>query len=103
MNKARQILQLAVTPAFIALAAVNYAQPSPLCWVPGPYGFLSSMWFMCTMMALAHSGPWLSAAGKLVSRAPDRRAPSLAEPPLALNFYDRPTRNLGTTRVTQKP
>jgi len=68
MHRVRYLFSFAVTPGFLALAAVNFLQPSPLCTVPGPYGFLSSMWFMCLAMALAHSGPWLNFASRSLSR-----------------------------------
>lgn len=74
MHRVRYLLSFAVTPGFVALAAVNFVQPSPLCTVPGSYGFLSSMWFMCLAMAFAHCGPWLSFASRSLSRKP-RSAP----------------------------
>lgn len=66
MNHARRILQLAAMPVFLALAVISYVQPSPICTVPGPYGFLTSMWFMFSVMAVTHSGEWLPLVAKLV-------------------------------------
>jgi hypothetical protein len=68
MLRLRYVLSFAVTPAFTMLAAANYLQPSPLCTVTGAYGFLSSMWFMCLAMAVAHAGPWLTLAGRSLSQ-----------------------------------
>jgi hypothetical protein len=101
MYKARQILQLATTPAFVTLAAVNYAQPSPLCWLPGPYGFLSSMWFMSLMMALAHSGPWLTALAKFTSKPAGRSRPPVSETAV-LTFRDRSNRDAAASRVARE-
>ncbi|MGO9460194.1 MAG: hypothetical protein ACLPWS_15315 [Rhodomicrobium sp.] len=65
MDTSRRMLQLAAMPVFLMLAVVNYGQPSPLCTVPGPYGFLTSMWFMYLVMAVAHSVFWFPILGRL--------------------------------------
>ncbi len=70
MYLARRALHLAAMPVFLVLAAVSYAQPSPLCTVPGPYGFLTSMWFMYAVMAVAHCGAWLGVVERLLSKRP---------------------------------
>ena len=77
MHTLRRILQLAAMPVFLMLAGVAYSQPSPLCTVPGPYGFLTSMWFMYLVMAVAHSAVWFPLAEKLVSA---KRRTSLRQP-----------------------
>jgi hypothetical protein len=88
MYYAGRTLQLAAMPVFLALAAVSYLQPSPLCTVPGPYGFLTGMWFMYVVMAAAHAAPWLPLAARLLSKSKqaalpplDCCAPPLTEPP----------------------
>ena len=88
MYHARWIVQLAAMPAFLALAAVSYLAPSPMCTVPGPYGFLTGMWFMYLVMGAAHSAAWFPVAAKLLSKSPssalqplDCCAPLLPETP----------------------
>jgi hypothetical protein len=64
------MLNYVVTPAFLALAYINYVQSPPMCTVPGEWGFLSSMWLMYLLMGLAHCPPWLTLAKeRLFSRA----------------------------------
>jgi hypothetical protein len=64
------MLNYSVTPAFLALAYINYVQAPPMCTVPGDWGFLSSMWLMYLLMGLAHCPPWLALAKeRLFSRA----------------------------------
>lgn len=58
------MLQFAVGPVFLILSFITYLQPSPLCIVPGPWGFLSSMWLMYLVMALAHGAPWFTLFSK---------------------------------------
>jgi hypothetical protein len=67
------MLQFAVGPVFLILSCVNYFQPSPMCFVPGNWGFLSSMWLMYLVMALAHSTPWFT----LLSKASTQRVESI--------------------------
>jgi succinate-acetate transporter protein len=61
------IMHFIITFIFLVLAVVNYVQPSPLCSVPGTFGFLSSMWFMYLIMAVAHLCLWLTIAPKTPS------------------------------------
>jgi len=77
MYNARRTLQLAVMPGFLALAGINYIQPSPMCEVPGPYAFLTSMWFMSLAMAVAHSGDWFPLMARLHSKSPSSALQSL--------------------------
>jgi hypothetical protein len=64
------MLNYLVSPVFFALAVINYVQEPPMCTVPGDWGFLSSMWLMYLVMAIAHCPPWLSLAKeRLLSRA----------------------------------
>jgi hypothetical protein len=60
-------MHVIVSLVFLAMAYFNYLQPSPLCTVPGPLGFLSSMWFMYVLMAFAHGGVWLALLRKGIS------------------------------------
>ena len=77
MNQARWAIQLAAMPAFLALATVSYLQPSPICMIPGPYGFLTSMWFMYVVMAAAHSYAWFPLLGRFLSKSPAKALPQL--------------------------
>jgi hypothetical protein len=72
MHHARWIVQLAAMPAFMALAAISFFAPSPICTIPGPVGFLTSMWFMYLVMAAAHSGAWFPLVAKLLSKNPSQ-------------------------------
>ena len=58
------MLQFVVGPVFLILSYITYVQPSPMCIVPGDWGFLSSMWLMYLVMALAHSTPWFTLFSK---------------------------------------
>ncbi len=77
-------------PVFFTLAAVSYWQPAPICTVPGPYGFLTSMWFMYAVMAAAHSGPWFPVIARLRSKSHATTVQSL-EPCCMPSTSDTPT------------
>ena len=77
MNFARWAIQLGAMPAFLALGIVSYLAPSPMCTVPGPYGFLTSMWFMYLVMAAAHSYAWFPLAARLLSKSPSKALPQI--------------------------
>ncbi len=64
-------------PVFLALAVISFVQPSPLCTVPGPYGFLTGMGFMYVVMAVAHSPAWFPAIAKLLGRSPSKPMPPM--------------------------
>jgi hypothetical protein len=88
MHHARRTLQLAATPAFLALAIVSLVLPSPICTIPGPYGYLTSMWFMYLVMGAVHAPAWFPLAVRLLpgvraSALPalDCCAPSVQEMP----------------------
>jgi hypothetical protein len=77
MYHAGRMLQFAAMPVFLALAALSYLAPSPICTVPGPYGFLTGMWFMYVVMAAAHSPAWFPLAAKLLAKSPSEALPPL--------------------------
>jgi hypothetical protein len=77
MNFARWAIQLVAMPVFFALGVVSYLQPSPMCTVPGPYGFLTGMWFMYLVMGVAHSGAWLPLIAKILSKSSAKTSPQL--------------------------
>lgn len=53
------MLKLIATPLFLALAMVNYQEGVSLCVLPGPFGFLGTMWFMYLAMAVVHIDGWV--------------------------------------------
>jgi heme A synthase len=73
-------MHMMATLVFLALAYYNYLAPSPLCTVPGPLGFLSSMWFMYVLMAVIHTGMWLTQMRKGESCGCGEPAASEASP-----------------------
>ncbi len=70
-------IQLAAMPVFLALAVVSFIQPSPLCTIPGPYGFLTGMGFMYLVMAIAHSPAWFPVVAKLLPGSSSKPLPPL--------------------------
>ncbi len=99
MYHARRTLQLAVMPGFLALAAIDYFQPSPICTIPGPYGSLTSMWFMSLAMAAAHSGDWFPVIARLLSKSPSSDRP--LEPCCAPALQEKPKQQ--EQRASQTP
>jgi len=91
MFHARRMLQLAAMPAFLALAVISYVQPSPICTIPGPYGFLTSMWFMYLVMGVTHSGAWFPLEHKVLSKSASSPLQSL-EPCCAPQVQEKPKR-----------
>jgi hypothetical protein len=77
MYHVRLAIQLAAMPVFLALAVASFLQPSPMCTIPGPYGFLTGMWFMYLLMAVAHSPAWFPVAARLLSKSPSKALPPL--------------------------
>lgn len=57
-------IRLALAPLFLFMAYITYLLPPPICTVEGPLGFLSSMWLMYALMALAHCGSWFELFGR---------------------------------------
>ncbi len=100
MYHARRTLQLAVMPGFLALAAINFFLPSPMCTVPGPYGFLTSMWLMFLAMAVAHSGDWFPLIAGLLSNSPSSAQHSLG-PCCAPLLQDSPKRQEQRTQTAR--
>lgn len=47
------------TPLFLVLAAFNYQEAVYLCVIPGPLGFMGTMWFMYLVMAVVHIDGWV--------------------------------------------
>jgi hypothetical protein len=70
-------IQLAAMPVFLALAVISFIQPSPLCSIPGPYGFLTGMGFMYVLMAVAHSPAWFPIIAKLLPGASSKPVPPM--------------------------
>ncbi|MGB9025576.1 MAG: hypothetical protein ACLQKK_14755 [Rhodomicrobium sp.] len=101
MYHARRTLQLAVMPAFLALAVINYFQPSPICTIPGPYGFLTSMWFMSMVMAVAHSGDWFPLVARLLSRSPASGLQSALQPCCDPSLQEQPERQEHRAQVAR--
>lgn len=73
-------MHMIVSMIFFGMAYVNYLQPSPLCTVPGPFGFLSSMWLMYLLMGVAHGllGWSASHKGGECCDCPPEPAPSIS-------------------------
>jgi hypothetical protein len=64
------MLKLIATPVFLSLAMVNYNEAIYLCVIPGPFSFLSSMWFMYLVMAVIHIDAWLELLRARLAKSP---------------------------------
>jgi hypothetical protein len=67
-------MRLTAAPILLVMSMITYLQPSPLCVVPGEFGFLSSMWMMYGIMGAIHAGPWWSLVRSLRNRSTNPRA-----------------------------
>ena len=66
-------MRLTAAPILLLMSMITYLQPSPLCVVPGEFGFLSSMWLMYAIMSVIHGGPWWSLVRSLRNRGTESR------------------------------
>jgi len=67
------MIKLIATPLFLALAAINFQEPVYLCVLPGPFGFLGTMWFMYLVMAIVHIEGWLDLLRRPLRTVPDSK------------------------------